>query len=227
MQKLWLHCILCQGACALNLLVDEIWLVEKIAKLNVHSIELQHMKRCFLLLAFLLPFLLKADIPSFEGTEMYIELLNAGDFPGWKFYFEQVETGYDPEMGGRYVSGHHEVVLEAGKHYLVNEDGDGAYLFAKNEAGKVLQSSERVGIPEGPYFRDVQYMLSKVKITEIGEEAFGIEVEKVVSILENGKEKPYRGTKKGAVLDPGLVLPLIAFIGLLCFFIFRRRLGYV
>jgi hypothetical protein len=187
--------------------------------------------RLFLLLTLLLTSVgnLSADVVVEGEQDVYIELLNAKDFPDYKFYIQYQDYYYD--------QGHHAgkvsvVYLEPGKHHATGDRGSSSLLYAEGGKDDLYESTSRVGGTGMERNNAVAYLLDRIKVTRVGENGVEFKVVERQLIGENGKviktiKNP--SIQKGEIgpLDQGAflmwLLPIVCMVGLVVFFLLRRK----
>jgi hypothetical protein len=165
---------------------------------------------------------LKADIATPGEQDVYIELLNGNAFPKYKFFIKYQTYHYD--MG--YKPGGVEVVdITPGKHFMTGDRGAQSFLYARGPKGE-WKSAVEVGGSAIDYTDGVQYMLDRIKIKKLNPKGKVIEIEVMErqAIGEGGAV--LQTIKKSAVELPTSmiwILPLACGLGLVLFFVFRRK----
>lgn len=166
---------------------------------------------------------LKADVATEGEVDVRIELLNGKDFPGYKFFIKfqnyEYNMGYQP-------AGVEIVFLEPGIHVSTGERGSSSLLFAEGKKGK-YQSHEQVGGSEIDHTEGLQYMLDRIKITKIDKKGLRFEVVERQLIGENGQvlQSIMKGSLEPLDMQAFLLwlLPIVCLVGLVVFFLFRKR----
>jgi hypothetical protein len=178
---------------------------------------------------FVLPFLLllwanslQADVATEGEHDVYIELLNGKDFPGYKFYIKFQDYYYN--MG--YQPGDVSVVyLEPGKHVSTGDRGSSSLLFAEGKSN--AQTKTEVGGADIDHTEGLSYFLDRIKIKSIKKKVINFEVVERQLIGEDGKV--LQTIKKGSL--PAMngtqlviwIIPIVCLVGLMVFFLFRRK----
>jgi hypothetical protein len=167
---------------------------------------------------------LYADVATEGEQDIYIEIINAADFPSYKFYIKSQSYYYD--MG--YQPGELTTVyLEPGKHTSTGDRGSASLLYAEGK-GITFQSKSEVGGSTIDHTEGVSYILDRIKIISLKKKVIKFEVVERQLIGEDGKVM--KTIKKGSMgsLAPGQLvlyaLPVVCLLGLLLFFRFRRKL---
>ena len=166
---------------------------------------------------------LKADVATEGEVDVYIELLNGNEFPGYKFFIKY--QNYEYNMGYQ-PAGVQIVFLEPGKHVSTGDRGSSSLLFAEGKRGK-YQSSIEVGGSEINHTEGLQYVLDRIKITKVDKKGLRFEVVERQLIGENGTvlETIQKGSLEPLNLQAFLLwlLPIVCLVGLVLFFLFRKK----
>jgi hypothetical protein len=164
---------------------------------------------------------LKADVATEGEVDVRVELMNADAFAGYQFFIRYQSYSYN--MG--YHKGElNDVFLESGKHIETGGRGDASLLYARDKNGKEFVSKLEVGGVKQGQSRDVAYILDQIEVTGIKK---GVIKFKVVSTKKIGDNGEVIEVLKGGI-EPNwlmLLLPASCLIGLMIFFVVRRRLG--
>lgn len=191
--------------------------------------------RLFLLLTLLFTSVgnLSADVVVEGEQDVYIELLNAKDFPDYKFYIQYQDYYYDQGYHAGNVS---TIYLDPGKHYATGDRGSSSLLYAEGGKDEVFESEQSVGGTGKEFNKQVAYLLDRIKVTGVGENGVQFKVVERQLIGENGKvikTIKHPSIQKGEIgpLDQGAflmwLLPIVCMVGLVVFFLLRRKVARV
>ncbi len=162
----------------------------------------------------------QADVATQGEHDIYIELLNGKDFPGYKFYIKYQSYYYDR---GHHPGAVEKVFLERGKHYQTGDRGSASLLFAKAKKGEIASKNQVGGAVIDPS-SDASYLLDRIKITKIDSKGLKFVV---VERQQIGADGTVLSTvKKGSMGTQGWMiwlLPIACILGLVAFFLFRRQ----
>ena len=168
----------------------------------------------------------KADIADDNGLErisVHVQLMNGDKFPGYEFFVHYQGYLY---YGGYEPDSVQEVPLTPGVSQATSEYGDKSYIYARDAAGKIYHSEMKYGGSIEELNPDYAYLLKKIEVIRITDDA--IEV-KVVGTMKMVDYEEVIEMKKGAVggqvseMLRFAILPLVCFLGLILFFVIRRR----
>ena len=168
---------------------------------------------------------MRADVATEGEVDVRVELMNAQDFPKFKFFIKYQEYYYDMGYQPGDVT---PVYFEPGKPISTGERGDASLLYAEDENGHEYASEEPIGGVATDFGRDVSYLLDQIKVTSIKGDLIKF---KVVSRHKVDSDGKLIGVKKGefSAEDPEnrnwmlIILPAVCLLGLVLFFIFRKR----
>ncbi|MEY3444456.1 MAG: hypothetical protein RLZZ519_2737 [Bacteroidota bacterium] len=169
---------------------------------------------------------LRADIADGNDEQriyVHVELMNGNKFPGYQF-FVQYQTyegygGYDPDSLV-------ELPLTPGISQATSEYNDMSFIFARDSAGNLFQSTFKFGGSSMESAPDYAYLVQRIEVVSIrnGE----IEV-KLVATMKMVDYEEVIEMKKGAVgaqsqeIIRFALLPAVCLLGLIAFFVVRRR----
>ena len=163
---------------------------------------------------------LQADIATQGEQDVYIELVNAKDFPSFKFYI-QYQT-YTYNMGYQ-PNGTNKVFLEPGKHIKTGDRGSASLIYASGK-GREYTSKVQAGGSVIDNTEGVAYALDRIKIVKLDKKVVKFTVVERQLIGQDGKV--LQTIKKGSMGEQSLLmylLPLICVGGLVAFFLFRKK----
>lgn len=167
---------------------------------------------------------LKADLADEGGLQpvnVHIELTNSEKFPGYHFFilFQNYADygGYEPDSL-------EEVNLLSGVPQSTSDFGDMSYIFARDSAGNIFQTKLKYGGRVDVVDPDFAYLVKKIEVLRIANGEIEVKVVSTVKMLDY--EEVFE-MKKGAVDGQNwlrvALLPLVCLLGLVAFFLMRRR----
>jgi hypothetical protein len=163
---------------------------------------------------------LHADIATAGEHDVYIELLNAKDFPSYKFYIQYQTYTYNR---GYQPNGTEKVFLEPGKHIKTGDRGSASLIYASGK-GREYVSKVEAGGSVIDNTEGLEYMLDRIKIVKLDKKVVKFVVVERQLIGADGKAK--QTIKKGSLTGQSwlmYLLPIICVAGLVAFFLFRRK----
>jgi hypothetical protein len=187
---------------------------------------------CLVLLSQLIHVQLWADlVPSHKETvierslerPVYVELLNGDAFPNHRFYIQYQAYDYNTDQ---FLDTLTRVFLQAGKPALAGDRGAASLLYG-DDGKQACQSRLTVGGEQLVMDEAVAYVLERIQITEIVDGEIVLEVVERRHIGDDGQV--IEAFKKGAVATGGdndlliAMLPVACMLGLLVFFLWRRK----
>jgi hypothetical protein len=162
-----------------------------------------------------------ADIATEGEQDVYVELLNAKDFPKYKFFIRYQTYHYN--MG--YQEGPvNDVMVEQGKPFQTGDRGAKSFLYAKGPKGE-WKSKIEIGGTEIDHQSDVSHLLDRIKITKMNPKGKVIEFKVVERQKIDAEGKVLSSIKHGEVALGSWtwIIPFVCFGGLIAFFILRRK----
>lgn len=187
----------------------------------------------------LLPFLLlllAARLPvhadlvendSYTRVPVQVQLLNAHEYPGYKFYFQPgslVENAvWEPVMDST-----QRAYLLPGKATMVSEDGEHMHLFAEDSQGNVFRSDTLLGGEHVLDYDAYQQFIHQIRVIGIADGVIRLKTVALVEKDQNGKVLQVRKGALGTQAAMGIwAIPLVSLLGLIAFFLLRRRVAAI
>lgn len=177
----------------------------------------------------ILPFGLSADVVTEGEVDIRFRITNLDDYPEYEFYVMyqtyHYDEGYQP---GDVI----ETLIEANKVHQAGERGSKSALYARKKGdknGPVFESNVLLGGDKIISDYKARAIIEEIEITSVEDGKVEFKVEDRFLMYDNGKEKRFKNA--GAILgvelfgvDLGyIVLPLVCLIGLVVFFMLRKK----
>ena len=163
---------------------------------------------------------LQADVATQGEQDVYIELVNAKDFPSFKFYIEYQTYTYNM---GYQPNGTNKVFLEPGKHIKTGDRGSASLIYASGK-GREYTSKVEAGGSVIDNTNGVEYVLDRIKIVKLDKKVVKFTVVERQLIGQDGKV--IQTIKKGSLAEQSwfmYLLPIVCVGGLVAFFLFRKK----
>lgn len=161
-----------------------------------------------------------ADVATEGEVEIRVEVINTRDFPEFQFFIHyqtyHYDMGYQPDPV-------QEVALGPDVVTATSSRDDASFLYARDKEGNEYVSKEQVGGVTIDHNKDVAYYLDQIEVVSVEN---GVVEFKVAHRKKMSSEGRVLKTKKG---DAGgthwtiLVVPVLSLLGLLAFFLLRRK----
>ena len=165
-----------------------------------------------------------ADIANEDEVDLNVELMNGEKFEGYTFFVRYqtyyYEYGYQPGMVN-------EVDLKPGENYAVSGRGGSSKIYARDEKGNEFESEEEVGGVVNYSGNGVSVFIDRYKVVSVKDGK--IELKHVERVKQLRSGKLVKVNKAGLDFDGNgfpwmsFALPLVSFLALIAFFIFRRK----
>ncbi len=163
---------------------------------------------------------LQADVATAGEQDVFIELLNAKDFPSFKFYIQYQTYTYNM---GYHPNGTMKVYLEPGKHIKTGDRGSASLIYAEGK-GREYVSKVNAGGSIIDHTDDVDYVLDRIKIVKLDKKVLKFTVVERQLIGADGKV--LKTIQKGSLAEQSwfmYLLPIVCIGGLVAFFFFRKK----
>ena len=162
-----------------------------------------------------------ADIATAGEQTVFVELLNGKAFPKYKFYVKYQTYHYD--MG--YKPGAIEIVyLLPGKPIETGDRGSSSFLYAKGPKGEWASKVEIGGSEIDLHGRE-DHLLDRIKIIKMNPNGKVIEFQVVERQKIDANGKVLETINKSSMGQPWWfwAMPLVCLLGLVAFFLLRRK----
>lgn len=167
-----------------------------------------------------------ADDSDAETVSVHVQLMNGSKFPGYQFfvhYQSYVGSGVYGDYSPDTLS---EMPLLPAVSQATSDFGDQSYIFARDSAGKIYQSSVKFGGTIDVGNPDFAYLIKQIEVVKIAD---GVIEVKLVATKAGVEYEEVFEMKKGGIgssaqdLMRYALLPAICLLGLVAFFVVRRR----